>query len=426
MPYGQQFYPQHLGNSQAVTISEEGCLLTAIANGLQRFNGAGPDPVTLNQFFVSHGVYSYDAIDRAADDLAWDSISKFDPTIQLQQVGQGSVPPSNNAIVKFHYNSVHTGFPVDHYCWVDHVDGSEVYIIDSWDGLVKGPTGYQNVYHVPIAWGTYVKTTPQPIPTPPVAVTPVPIPVQLPNGAQTADSPLYKPVVVPLHGYSNATAAANHDEKAQGQDIQPGTHYFLFTSKYGMDNITTVSGEPGSWINPADNVMPKIVIEPIPIPEPEPLPPPEDDGVNKWKASYVSLRKDRKMVKYVMLHDVLISDLSGKGPHDKPMHLRKYQEIGIYGTFKKGGVTYWRPRLAKDVHFDYWYGIEMMTPDGEPVMEEQQLLYNTETTVAERKALKTTKPGDLPIVAIGTLERYLEDGVKFIDGIFAKHKKTKK
>jgi hypothetical protein len=162
MPFAQQNYSQGLGNSTNVTISEAGCLLTSICNGLERMNGSAPDPVTLNNFFINNGVYTWDSIDQAADDLNWDSISKFDPTISFTGSGQGSVPPSNNAIVKFHYNGVHSGLPIDHYCWVDHVEGNDVYIIDPWDGQVKGPSGYQNVYHLPVAWGTYVKNSPQP------------------------------------------------------------------------------------------------------------------------------------------------------------------------------------------------------------------------------------------------------------------------
>lgn len=252
---------------------------------------------------------------------------------------------------------------------------------------------------------------------------PVPVVTLPPNGASTADSPVYRPIVVPVQGYSNATAAANHDPKFQGLDVQPGSHYFLFTTKYGMDNVTLVSGEPGAWINPADNVLKPIVItppEPVAVPEPAPLPPPEDDDVTKWKASYASLRNDGKMVKYVLLHDLTISDLSGKAPD---MHLRKYQEIGIYGTFVKDQVKYWRPKLAKDTHFDLWYGIKLMDENGEPTMEEEQLIYNADTTVAERKALHTTRRSDIPVVAIGTVERFLEDGVKVIDGFIAKARK---
>lgn len=169
MYYAQQHYPQQLGNGQ-LTIAEAGCLLTATANLLVKLNGSGPDPVTLNEYYKQRGLYIHDA-DGADEDLAWTSVHQYDASIELQQSGGGAVPPSNIAIVKFHYNSVHTGQPIDHFCLVDHVENGQVFIIDSWDGMYKGPAQYVGVYHSPVAWATYVKAAPAPVSSgPPYAV----------------------------------------------------------------------------------------------------------------------------------------------------------------------------------------------------------------------------------------------------------------
>ena len=164
--YGQKNYPQGLGNSVAITIAEAGCLLTAICNTLLKLNGTAPDPPTLNQWFEARGDFIYDTADHASDDLAADSITKYDPTIVNTSQGNGSLPPTDVSIVKFHYNSVQTGSPIDHYCAVESVAGGQLTIIDSWDGIIKGPGEYQSVYGVPVTFYTYTKNVPTPPPTP--------------------------------------------------------------------------------------------------------------------------------------------------------------------------------------------------------------------------------------------------------------------
>lgn len=160
--FAQKVYSQKLGNSN-YTISQAGCLLVSICNLLEKLNGTAPDPPTLDLWYVSHGDFIYDKADNASDDLAANSISKYDPTIVNTASGSSAVPSSNIAIVRFNYNSVETGLPISHYCAVDHIDGSGVWIIDSWDGLVKGPSQYESVYHLPVAWFTYVKNNPAPV-----------------------------------------------------------------------------------------------------------------------------------------------------------------------------------------------------------------------------------------------------------------------
>lgn len=168
--YAQQNYGQKLGSGD-LTISEAGCLLTSFSN-LLSYYGEGIDPVALNNYFVQTDTYIYNAGDHGSDDLAWGSVSKYDGNVVVHDVGNGGVPSSLPAIVKFHYNSVHSGQPIDHFCYVDHVENDQIFIIDSWDGRLKGPGAYESIYHTPVAWATYTKND---IP-PPIPYSIVPIP----------------------------------------------------------------------------------------------------------------------------------------------------------------------------------------------------------------------------------------------------------
>jgi hypothetical protein len=502
MSYAQQQYPQGLGNSQTVSIAEAGCLLTAICNGLQYMNGSGPDPLALNDYYRNNGIYTWDAADQAADDLAWDSISRYDPTIHVDQVGVGSVPPSNNAIVKFHYNSVHTGNPIDHYTWVDHIEGNQVFIVDSWDGQVKGPSGYQNIYHLPVAWATYSKTAP----TPPAPAAPlytvtetypegkqvklnkqptnlwgmnyqfdymkdhpvevhnagevwavtnkvhhvngydyyrregqidgfnvldcdeiIAVPYKPPTGAVTVPTNLDPyALVVDVAGYSSANDAANH---INPKITVPNGQYMKFTEKYGMVNVTQVQGKPGSWINPADNVVPPPPApepvkpseyisprEPSVKPVPVPVVPPEVD--TSWKATFTSFYPNsRKPIRYIFLEDFELVDLGGSG---NPMHCGKYGEVSLYGTFVKDGVTYGRPKRRDDTYFKFYYGIPLTSPDGSDpgIVEPEQKVFDPSTTISERKNFKTLTLHDREVLVVATIEKVLEPAFKMIDGVF--------
>lgn len=187
MPYyGQINYPQQLGTGNQ-TIATAGCFLDSFVNLLNRW-GEDVNPLTLNQFFIDHNTFIYDADDKGADDLSWSSISQYDPNIVVQNVGGATLPTSNDAIVEFHYNSVHSGLLINHFCLVDHIEGDQLFIVDSYDGIVKGPGAYESVYHKPVAWASYVKNTPVP-------ATPFTITDTYPGGRNlkmNADHPRYQ------------------------------------------------------------------------------------------------------------------------------------------------------------------------------------------------------------------------------------------
>lgn len=145
--FGQKDYPELLGYGTH-SIEEEGSLLIAQCNFIRKSNlGYDLDPIALNDNYCKRGIFK-PGEDGAKDQLNWDSLKKFDPTITITSQGQGW-PESNNAIVKFYFLSAKSATHVYHYCLVE--DYEKHLIIDSYDGEIK-PTG---PYGDPIGYATY-------------------------------------------------------------------------------------------------------------------------------------------------------------------------------------------------------------------------------------------------------------------------------
>lgn len=143
--YAQTNYPVPQGIPPTrYTIAEVGCFITSFCNILERF-GTPIDPPALNNFLRDNGIY-IDVDDGVRDDVAWNTITRYDPSVTVAKVGNGR-PDSNNSIVKFVYNSGKS----THFCLVNNInDGT---IIDSWDGKVKS----WNAYGGPVAYAVYNK-----------------------------------------------------------------------------------------------------------------------------------------------------------------------------------------------------------------------------------------------------------------------------
>jgi hypothetical protein len=150
--YGQKNYADIQGINGKYRISQIGCFLTSFCNLLERF-GRGLPPNQLNNIFKNRGVY-IDVDDGIRDDLGWQSVVAYDGQIALQKTGTGT-PPHKNSIVRIAAaNSFGT-----HFCLVDRIEGSTVYIVDSWDGAVKN----SNVYGPITGWAAYGDIKPQPV-----------------------------------------------------------------------------------------------------------------------------------------------------------------------------------------------------------------------------------------------------------------------
>lgn len=409
--FAQKNYPQKLGNG-SYSVAEAGCFLTAICNLLEKDNGTAPDPPTLNEWYLQRGLFIHDA-DGANEDLSWSSINQYDKTIVVSQIGQGALPPSANAIVKFHYNSVQTGNPIDHFCAVDHIQGNEVYIIDSWDGGIKGPSGYQAVYHLPIAWATYIKNAPAPPAPPPLSALPA-APMPLPGNMDNTYT-----VIKEIPGYTTSGKAASRS----GATVNvPAEKYFVFNTHSGMVNVTRVPGIAGDWINPSDNVVATPAPAPaasVPEPTPAPVTPPPPD----WRTTYILFRDKFGAPApkyYVAMHDLTVPDLETKLP-DLSMH--KYSVVSIGGTFTKDGVIYGRPQSGA-IKF-LWYGIPMTdSTTNLPNIELESSVFDATTDTASRASTKTLETRDYLVLVTAKVEKAYGTIEKVFD-IF-KPKKSKK
>jgi hypothetical protein len=185
MSYAQTHYNEILGAPQVVngrtynpiyTIAEIGCFVTAFSNLLERF-GEGVAPDSLNNYFRDHGDY-LDIGDPGLDGVGWGTISAYDGNIHSVAVvdhGKNQTagwPSTDNAIVKFYYQSHRTGEWTTHFCLV--ADAAAHTIVDSWDGIVKG-VGW---YGEPVAYAIYQKNTPAPVaPVQPAAPIPAAVAV---------------------------------------------------------------------------------------------------------------------------------------------------------------------------------------------------------------------------------------------------------
>lgn len=161
--YGQVNYPQIQGIDGIHPIAETGSFLVAKCNLLKKL-GHSISPPELNDFFADNGTFVR-LNDSVRDDLYWDAICTFDPSLKITGMDTGW-PTTDNAIVKFHSQSVQQphviedGLPVpnviNHFCVV--ADHKKKLIIDSYDGEIKeaGP------YGTPISHAVYARTKGEP------------------------------------------------------------------------------------------------------------------------------------------------------------------------------------------------------------------------------------------------------------------------
>jgi hypothetical protein len=180
MSYAQKNYPQTQGINGRYSIESIGCFLTAFCN-LELDFGNNIDPLTLNNYFVSHNSY-IDIDDGIRDDLDWGSVAKYDAgTVVSHTANHGTDqtagwPSHSQSIVRFYYQSIAhpklaNGQPnmIFHFCKV--ADASAHLILDSWDGQVK-----KSPYGEPTAWAEYAHNqtaAPAPVAAPQVGYTPL-------------------------------------------------------------------------------------------------------------------------------------------------------------------------------------------------------------------------------------------------------------
>ena len=141
MPYAQRDYNEVMGSS-GMTIAQIGCFLTAFCDLLER-DGKPTDPPTLNAAFGAMG------LDDSSEN--WDWITKYDPLITVKEsANNGAVPQDGSSVIVRLQADNKFG---THFCLIDHFQNGQVYILDSWDGVVKPASIYGPI----TGWASYNK-----------------------------------------------------------------------------------------------------------------------------------------------------------------------------------------------------------------------------------------------------------------------------
>lgn len=181
----------------------------------------------------------------------------------------------------------------------------------------------------------------QPAPVPKPASLPV-APVFMPTSTET----YFIRRTIPC--YPHSSMALQHDIKYSCGDVNMGQYYIW--RKFGdMLNVTQKRGEPGSWINPADNR----IIESTYLPDLSQKP-------ISWQDSYRVFAEPKS---YQVNTTIIVNDLAGQRK-DKRIYLEQFYDMA--GTFTgPDGYEYLRPDGAATANL--WYGIEpqYLTPEDE-------------------------------------------------------------
>ena len=334
---------------------------------------------------------------------------------------------------------------------VSKIVGNVVYIIDSYDGIEKSAAQYQTQYHAPVGWATYEYNVP--VPAPPAASTTTPAaPISIPGNTQ--DKYL---VLTILAGYRSSSQAASRS----GENSQvPIGSYFVFNRANSMLNITRVVGQPGWWINPADNVLPAkqsasgpqtyTVEKSIPgymtsneavnhispnvtvaagtyyvystyhgainVTRKQGAPGswinPSDNEANganaagngdgsgaplDWQATYAADKNN-----YIAKQTITVDDIAKQ---KQSLTLKQYTPVAIAGTFTgPDDVLY--GRTPTSVKNGWWYGIPMTN------LELEDEVFNTQTNTASRKATNNLKPRDYLVISLAKIKGVFEKGKK--------------
>lgn len=482
MPYAQKNYPQIQGINGQYTIASIGCFLTSFCN-LESDYGKTVDPVTLNAFFTDNRLY-IDVDDGIRDDLGWDSITQYDPnTTVVKSVDHGTDqtagwPGSNEAIVRFHYQSIShpylsNGLPnyIYHFCKV--VDITQHLIIDSWDGVIK-----KSPYGEPTAWAEYThKYQEVAPPAPPYSITHVdPYQVTVTPGHHQWDlshtdwnvvvsNPLstsgdnqvitvqahLTTTVAPQYTYLLEDASVPHGwnkldttpyippakpyvPPAAPIEVKRATKVEVVTDlpyydtsmnakgkykeagKLKAGTYYQISSENGMWNLSSDN-MKDLQHWVNPSDNVAPEPPKEEPKVEStpgFEAWKATYQSFNANRKPVKYVMMQTYTAQDFGGNATDRVIKQYTELPIYGTFKAQDGRLYG-RLKLASDTEWKYWYGVpMIPE---VVELEQEIYNPETDVVTRQATKQLTFRDYEILALDKVERVAKS-VEHIGGKF--------
>lgn len=393
MAYAQKSYNEIQGINGKFRIAQIGCFLTSFSNLLERF-GKGVDPLALNRAFRDGGVY-IDVDDGIRDDLAWSSITRFNPNIQVVATGVGA-PTNNNSIVKF-TNLSNTWDT--HFCLV--ADASKGLIVDSWDGQIK----HWSFYKGPKTWATYVDLTPPP-PAPPAP----PKPVEQPQPVQ---SDIVNVTVASGWGISHVLKSVGYNREQ-------------WENPKEWQRLGELNGSPqGLRLKPKQVVKvyrtPLAIVAPPPVPAPTP-PAPEPvvepvvvvpevtvtPPVVVDKKAYQATAQEIDKV-FIANRSVPVLDMDG-------LHITKQlvkgRKVDAGQIFEKDGVKYLRTKRSIDDGI--WYGVPMDSVDNGqdpdtyvgPLVEDDDSAFDLDVAKEIREAIGNLSGRDKLIALFAKIQGF--------------------
>ena len=305
MAYGQKNYNEIQGINGKYRINQIGCFLTSFSNLLERF-GKGIDPIQLNAALRDRGIY-IDVDDGIRDDLGWGSISAYNGNIVVRRSGNNSAVPSRNCIVRIKANN---SFGT-HFCLVDRIEGSTVFIVDSWDGQVKK----SSVYGPITGWAEYANNTPIP-------VQPVKPPAPAPAPAPEVDYVVVKAQAG--YGISHLLRDAGYSQAEFGNQAE-------------WERFGQLNGTKSIKLGVSYKVYKKSLGSPASAPAPAPQPSPEPEIVNitvqsGWGISHVLKAAGYQQASFERPDEWLrFSKLNG-APEGQNIRLQPNQIVKVYRT----------------------------------------------------------------------------------------------
>jgi hypothetical protein len=438
--FAQQNYPQKLSGVDA-TIAEAGSLLVAFSNLLEQANGEQIDPPTLLQFFADHEIEVID----------WTTISVYDLSIAIDQIGEGPTPPKMPVMVRFYTTSPLTGKYGDFYCAVDRIEAGKVFIVDSWDGVVKAPEVYEPNYGGVTGWATYKRAVPSLAHTYVMRANQsiweaarylrIPVdeliehneiekPLEIGEGYrlhlpvvkkstqkprlryQKLDEPriMHVSVEAGVRKYSFGNAKESKDIAGTGPTFPKGREFTIIGIAQVM--VDDIDGELGYYIDKAswgkfttgfrwvdltegvapENLKPTIkeLVPPVLPPEPVITHVTEPEQVPSWKQQVHDtwLPYEEGPVLFRAKERMLVRDL---GTVRQPKEVFRHQEIAIAGTFVFNGVEYGRPVGAVNAGLLWAIPMHKMEEILVETAEDKELYTTTQEVLKPKLAIRNGK-----------------------------------
>lgn len=229
-----------------------------------------------------------------------------------------------------------------------------------------------------------------------------------PSVAVTAKAAQTYKLLTTLPTYASAPDAMANSNG--GAPLPPGTYYVWGTDgkalQLGIDNIHDPTG---NWVNTLYNKIPDAVIVPPSVPE----------DPNAWKDT-LTLFPDGKSRTYKSLGNWHIIDYAGVDTNG--IDITETEPVPIFGSFKKGDLTYLYPRLAVDTSHERFYGIPTTNVySGLPNMKGEaytnSLAQAEEENRVYRKSVHHETTEDRLYYAQQLIARAVGDGVRFISEV---------